>query len=203
MKYMYFLLSYFGINSHQVIFKKQKQNAMMKNFLLGIVVCTLLLGSCKKDSGSTKSNPKGLSDNSFKIIKPDGSEQTVTITNVSMITNNEFSYIARFSVGAASTYDRVAVGFSSMPADGEYPVIAAPNGHTSELPAGKAQQNTTFDGVNYFTTTASSGVVTISTVNGKKKVTFENLELSKIGTVAAGGSDLPVGSKITGVIVQP
>lgn len=174
----------------------------MKKILIGMVACTMLLASCKKDDNNRTTNPKGLSDNSFKIIKPDGSEQTVSITNLSMNTTNEFTFIGRFSVGSASTYDRVAIGFSSTPADGDCDVITPANGQTTNLPAGKAQHNTTFAGINYITDTGN-GVVKVSTVNGKKKVTFENLALTKIGAVVAGGTELPVGSTITGVMVQP
>ena len=176
----------------------------MKKALVFISVFTLLAVSCKKDNtnnNGNNNNPTGLSNNSCKISKPGASDQLITLTNVSINTDNGvFNFIGRFSVGAASTYDRVAVGFKSTPSDGEYPVM---NGNSVDLTVGKAQHNTTFDGINYITSTTDNATVTVSTVNGKKKVVFENLPLNQGGTVVGGGTTLPSGSKITGVMIEP
>lgn len=186
----------------------------MKKILLGAIACIFLLASCKKDDkanpsnnngGNNNSNTAGVADNSFKIIKPDGGENTVSFTDAysQAFTDNGgyYAFIGRFSVGAASTYDRLAIGFKSLPADGEYPVVSPPDGQVANLPEGKASMNITYDGINYVTGTDDGITVKVSTNNGKKKVSVEKAPVHQGGTAVGGGTALPDGCKITGIII--
>jgi hypothetical protein len=174
---------------------------------LGLVAMT----GCKKEESESGGNntpstptpnpPTTVQNNTFKITKPDGTELAVTMTSVSIFTDNgTFTFVGLFNVGAQSGYDRVAVGFRTPPANGEYSIM---NGTSVSLPEGKAQHNTTYDGINYVTNTDNNATVTISTVSVKKKVSFTNLPLNQGGTAVAGGTLLPEGCKITGVMVEP
>ncbi|HEY8402965.1 MAG TPA: hypothetical protein VIK71_00015 [Flavobacteriales bacterium] len=187
------------------------QTNMKKAFILMAFLGLLAMPACKKEESEPNNNntpgtpvpnpPSTLQDNTFKVLLPDGTEQVIEMTEVWINNDNgAYAYIGRFSGGAAGMYDRVAIGFNSPPQNGVYGIM---NGNSADLPDGKAQHNTTFDGINYLTNTDDSVSVTISTVAGKRKVTFENLPMHPGGTVIGGGTPLPEGSKISGNMVEP
>ncbi len=110
----------------------------------------------------------GLSSNTCKIIKPDGSEIPLSYTNSSAAAESGYY---RFSMWN-NLGSQVNANFKTAPEDGEYPVYY---GLPTQLPAGNAILSIVYDGNGYEAITADD--VKVTTINGKKKVTFENIEV--------------------------
>jgi hypothetical protein len=182
----------------------------MRKLVLGFIFCSLLLASCKKedlkaDNGNAGGNPDGLADNTFKTIQPDGKETLYTINKVTVGDNwnanrigNEYS-IRGTQVTPATDSPTLSVYFSAEnPADGQY----LPHSDYSiyVTPEGQATISFSKGTFHYYPAPENTAKINLTTVNGKRKITFQNLQ---IFASTYGSGRLPNGTKITGVIVEP
>lgn len=169
-------------------------------FLAVTVIASFGLQSCATDPG----NNTGLETNTFKFMPAAGGESVHSFSSAiicgmeSSAQGPFYSFRGFFNIGANSTYDRLAVGFLTEPADGDYTVIYQQ--YYAQLPAGNAGVNITYDGYNY---AAQSGTVTVATVGGKKQVSFSNVVLGSGGFVTGTGTDHGANSKVTAVMQCP
>lgn len=170
-----------------------------------IMIATALLivfNACKKnDDGDNNNNPP--SSNTLKVLKGGGGA-TVNVTFTSKTCGVEttaqgtsYSFRGFFSVGANSTYDRLAIGFKSEPNAASYAITVQQ--YYPNLPADKAGVNITYDSYNYVVT---GGNIVVSVENGKKKYEFNNLVLDAgVAIPGTAGTRLPGGSVISGSVL--
>lgn len=190
---------------------------MRKILYLVIALATVIVACKKEDNKVEPQTPPGnnnnnnnnnnndnlpIANNSFIVHKPDGTSEPIPFTLVEVNESEAYAFVARFNVGAQSQYDRVAISFKTRPEDGTYPLVFPQDGKPKNLNPGEAHHNTIYDGKNYVTKDGSHQVVVTTEINGKKKLSFQNLPMLYWGTVVNGGTQLPEGSTISGVIIE-